>query len=191
MDAQFLVCLASSLGIVFLFCRRNFGEPIAEKIPNHITTQLLPCHLAATHEYFKGFLVYFGSMVFAFLTLSLEGPKSWKRRQEISPEIGRAAKLLIVTGTLVGLLANVSVQEIEKWLRKFGHEQAFISAAAVVSAEKLAMADFTFASYWKLGAPQSNVLSGVLQPDFDGAADPSRAQLGAPELLALRTEYPA
>ncbi len=168
MDAPFLVCLAASLGIVFLFCRRNFGEAVADKVPNDITTHLLPGHLATRNEYLKGFAVYFALMTFAFLTLSLLGPKPLQAfGWTIPPGIGNAALLIFVAATMAGLLTSVkSLQEVEKWLRKFGHEHAFIASAALATAEKQAMADFNFGQYQSLVPPPSNVLKSVLPSDF-------------------------
>jgi hypothetical protein len=164
MDAQFLVCLTASLGIVFLFCRQNFGFHISDPVPNDITTQLLPSHLATKNEYHKGFFIYFASMTFALLTLSLIGPKPLQAFGiTIPPDIGNAAILIVVAGTLVGLVANVkSLQQIEKWVRKFGHDRALIAAAALATAERQAMAGFDFGNYKNLVPP----LRGVAPSDF-------------------------
>src|SRR5262249_12103331 len=67
---------------------------------------------------------------------------------------------------LVGLMPTVPVLlEIEKWLRKYAHERAYIPTAARATAQRLAAADFDFAAYGGdvLRQPE---LRGVEEADF-------------------------
>jgi uncharacterized protein (DUF2384 family) len=164
----FFICLCAAIALVILFCRKKFNEPSVERNEEDYVSQLLPRHLATREEYSKGLLIYMGSMAFTVLMLALIGPKPLSVfGVNIPPEIGNAAVPLLVALVLVGILPNVPVlQEIEKWLRRYAHEQAFIPTAARATAEKLSAADFDFAAYDKKEVLDAAEMHGVKSSDF-------------------------
>jgi hypothetical protein len=162
----FLACLTAAIGIVYLFCQRKFGEPSVTGTGDY-TDQFMPRQLATHEEYSKGFLVYFGSLAATVLLLSLIGPKNL---DAIGIPVSEGASYvvlpIIVALVLVGLMPTVPVLlEIEKWLRKYAHERAYIPSAARATAERLAAADFDFAAYCGevLSQPE---MRGVEATDF-------------------------
>jgi uncharacterized protein (DUF2384 family) len=143
----FLGCLTAAIGLVYLFCQRQFAERSSTGSDDY-ANQLLPRQLATHEEYSKGFLVYFGAMAATVLLLSLIGPKNLNAVGILSKEVSYVVVPLAVALVLVGLMPTVPLLlEIEKWLRKYAHERAYIPAAARATAQRLAAADFDFAAY--------------------------------------------
>jgi hypothetical protein len=144
----FIACLSAAIGLVYLFCRQKFAERTSSGTDDY-ADQLLPRQLATHEEYSRGFLVYFGTMVAVVLLLSLIGPNNLVALgvplpKDLSPGVVPVAVALV----LVGLMPTVPVLlEIEKWLRKYAHERAYIPSAARATAQRLAAADFDFAAY--------------------------------------------
>lgn len=165
----FFLCLSAAIALVFLFCRKKFDEPSVEKHEDDFAYQLLPRYLATKQEYSRGFLIYFGSMAFTVFMLSLVGPKPLSAfGVDIPPQLGNAAVPLFVALVLVGILPNVPVlQEIEKWIRKYAHERAFIPASARAAAENLSAADFDFDAYDTEDVLQTPEMRGVERADFN------------------------
>ena len=73
----FFASLFAAIGLVYLFCSRNFAERIVSE-DDDFAYQLLPRQLATPQEYLKGFLIYFMTMVSTVLLLSLLGPQNLK-----------------------------------------------------------------------------------------------------------------
>jgi hypothetical protein len=162
----FFLCLIAAIGLVYLFCRQKFNERSNAGNGDYVY-QLLPSQLATPQEYNKGFLTYFGAMVFVVLLLSLIGPKDLGALGITLPQglsnggIALAAALL-----LVGVLPNVPVlQEIERRLRQYAHEIAYIPGSALATAERLSSAEFDFSSY-DGDALFSDEMRGVERTDF-------------------------
>jgi hypothetical protein len=57
----FFGCLTGAIGLVYLTCRKKFGERSVTGSDDYIY-QFLPRQLATREEYSKGFLTYFGTM---------------------------------------------------------------------------------------------------------------------------------
>jgi hypothetical protein len=167
-SVYFFLCLCAAIALVFLFCKKKFDEPSVEANEDDFAYQLLPRYLATKQEYSRGFLIYFGSMAFTVFMLSLVGPKPLSAfGVDIPPQLGNAVVPLFVALVLVGILPNVPVlQEIEKWIRKYAHERAFIPGAARAAAEKLSAADFDFESYDNDDVLQRPEMRGVARADF-------------------------
>jgi hypothetical protein len=144
----FVACLSAAIGLVYLFCRKKFGEPSSVGTDDY-ANQLMPRHLATPEEYSKGFLVYFGTMAATVLLLSLIGPKNLGALGiPLSKDLSYVVVPIAVALLLVGVMPTVPVLlEVEKWLRKYAHERAYIPAAARATAQRLAAADFDFAAY--------------------------------------------
>jgi uncharacterized protein (DUF2384 family) len=144
----FVASLTAAFGLVYLFCRQKFDERSSTGTDDY-ANQLLPRQLATHAEYSKGFLVYFGTMVATVLLLSLIGPKNLAAVGiPLSKDLSYVVVPIAVSLVLVGLMPTVPVLlEIEKWLRKYAHERAYIPAAARATAQRLAAADFDFAAY--------------------------------------------
>jgi uncharacterized protein (DUF2384 family) len=144
----FVASLTAAFGVVYLFCRQKFDERSSTGTDDY-ANQLLPRQLATHEEYSKGFLVYFGTMVATVLLLSLIGPKNLAAVGiPLSKDLSYVVVPIAVSLVLVGLMPTVPVLlEIEKWLRKYAHERAYIPAAARATAQRLAAADFDFAAY--------------------------------------------
>src|SRR5215216_6046145 len=111
----------------------------------------VPRYLATREEYSRGFLIYSGSMIFTVFVLSLLSPKDLVILGiPIPPEASNAAVPLLVACFLAGILPYVPrLMLLEKWIRQYAHERAYIPAAARAAAEKLSAADFDFSTYNK------------------------------------------
>jgi len=162
----FFGSLAAAIWLVYLFCERKFAERIFTGSNDYIY-QLLPQHLATKEEYFRGFLIYFGTMALFVTLLSLIGPNNLEPLHILPPkEISYLAVPLIIAFVLMGALPNVpGLVLIEKLLRQYAHERAYIPHAARATAERLAAADFDFSSYAK-EALRSPEMRGVKPEDF-------------------------
>jgi hypothetical protein len=162
----FFLCLTAAIGLVYLFGTKKFAERSIIANDDFIY-QLLPRQLATREEYSRGFLIYFGTMAFTVLLLSLIGPKNLHMLNSNLPEeINYVVLPLAVALVLVGVMPNVPMlQEIERRLRQYAHERAYIPAAARATAERLSAADFDFNSYAgeALQAPE---MRGVERADF-------------------------
>src|SRR5713101_2183225 len=71
----FFCSLGAAVWFVYLFCQKKFAERSVTESSDWIY-QLLPRQLATREEYFKGFMIYFGTMAVTMLLLSLLGPKN-------------------------------------------------------------------------------------------------------------------
>ena len=165
--ALFIACLATALGLVYLFCRNKFGERSSSGSgSDDLVDQMLPRYLATREEYSKGFLTYFATMAGTVLLLSLIGPKDLAALgvplpKEISSVVVPLAAALLLTG----VMPNVPVLlEIEKWVRKYAHERAYIPAAARATAQRMAAAEFDFTAY--ADALREPEMRGVEAADF-------------------------
>src|SRR5215204_1607962 len=136
--ALFIACLAAALGLVYLFCQKKFGEPSSSG-SDDLVDQMLPRYLATREEYSKGFLTYFATMAATVLLLSLIGPKDLAALGVPLPkELSSVAIPLAAALLLTGVMPNVPVLlDIEKWVRKYAHERAYIPAAARATAQRL------------------------------------------------------
>jgi hypothetical protein len=163
----FFACLLAGIGLVYLFCLKKFAEPSITGNGDYVY-QLLPRQLATHEEYTKGFLTYFGLMALTVILLSLIGPKNLGALGIALPDtIGYVVVPLAVAMILVGVVPNVPVlQDIETRLRQYAHQQAYIPAAALATAERLAAANFNFASYEQGDALGSPEMRGVEPKDF-------------------------
>ena len=162
----FFACLTAAIGLVYLFCRQKFGERSITGNGDY-AYQLLPRQLATREEYSKGFLIYFGAMALTVLLLSLIGPKNLGALGIPLPEgVGYVVVPLAIAFLLVGVLPTVpGLSGIEQFLRRYAHERAYIPAAALATAERLAAADFDFGSY-EGEVLQSPEMRGVELADF-------------------------
>jgi hypothetical protein len=144
----FFLCLTAAIGLVYLFCRQKFAERSVTGNDDYVY-QLLPRQLATREEYSRGFLIYFGAMSFTVLLLSLIGPKNLHSLGiNLPEEISYIVVPLAAALVLVGVVPNVPMlQEIERRLRQYAHDRAYIPAAARATAERLSAADFEFSSY--------------------------------------------
>jgi hypothetical protein len=103
----FFGSLAAAIWLVYLFCERKFAERIFTGSNDYIY-QLLPQHLATKEEYFRGFLIYFGTMALFVTLLSLIGPNNLEPLHILPPkEISYLAVPLIIAFVLMGALPNV------------------------------------------------------------------------------------
>jgi hypothetical protein len=164
----FFACLAAAVGLVYLFCRKNFAERLAiDNNDGDYVYQLLPRQLATREEYSKGFLIYFGAMVCTVVLLSLIGPKNLAAIGiPVSNEVSYVAVPLAIAFLLVGIIPNVPMlQQIERRLRQYAHERAYIPAAARATAQRLSAADFDFSAY-KGDALRAPEMNGVSASDF-------------------------
>jgi hypothetical protein len=161
----FFGCLIAAIGLIYLYCRQKFNERITGD--GDYVYQLLPRQMATQDEYAKGFMIYFGTMAATVILLSLIGPKNLNALGiSLAAEVGYVVVPLAIAFMWVGVLPNVpGLQAIEKTLRQYAQEQAYIPQSAQCTAERLAGADFDFAKYG-VDALQSPELRGVERIDF-------------------------
>lgn len=161
----FFACLIAAIGLVYFFCRKNFGERISGN--SDYVYQLLPRHLATKEEYSKGFMVYFGTMAVTVILLSLIGPKNLAALGiPIPPQVGYVIVPLAIAFLWVGVLPTVpGLLVVEKYLRQYAQEQAYIPASALATADRLAAADFDFSAYAGTAVLRGH---GVVPADFTG-----------------------
>ena len=162
----FFLCLAAAIGLVYLFCRKKFEERSTTGNDDFVY-QFLPRQLTTPQEYSKGFLIYLGTMAFTVLLFSLIGPNNLHAFGIPVPEgVSTFVIPLAVALFWVGIMPNVPMlQEVERRLRQYAHERAYIPTAARATAERLSAADFDFSSYGgeALQAPE---MTGVEPSDF-------------------------
>jgi hypothetical protein len=161
----FFLCLTAAIALLYLFCRKKFDERSVNGNADYVY-QLLPSELATRQEYNKGFLTYLGTMVFVVVALSLLGAKDLVFFGIDLKGVSSNVIPLAIAALLVGVIPNVPVlQEIEKRLRQYAHEMAYIPRSALATAEKLSTADFDFSAYGG-DALQSDEMRGVDPSDF-------------------------
>lgn len=161
----FFGCLIAAIGLVYLSCRQKFNDRITGN--GDYVYQLLPRQLATGEEYTKGFMIYFGTMALSVILMSLIGPKNLSALGIPLPaEVGYVVVPLAIAFLWVGILPTVpGLQAVEKYLRQYAHEQAYIPASAQATADRLAASDFDFSAY-EGEALQSPEMRGVEQTDF-------------------------
>jgi hypothetical protein len=168
----FFASLAGAIWLVYLFCQQKFAERSDTGSSDYIY-QLLPPQLATHEEYSKGFLIYFGSMAAMVLLLALLGPQNLESLGIVLPKaLSYLALPPAIALVLIGALPNVpGLMLIERYLRQYALERAYIPDAARAAAQRLAAADFDFTSY-QGEALQSPEMRGVEPADF------TRSRLG-------------
>ena len=166
MSLLFFACLGGAIWLIYLFCRKQFDQPSVTGDNDYIY-QLLPRQVATHEEYSKGFMIYFGTMATMMVLLALLGPENLKALGVTLPQgLGYVTLPPAIALILMGALPNVpGLTLIEKYLREYAHERAYIPDAARATAQRLAAADFDFASY-QGEALQSPEMRGVEATDF-------------------------
>lgn len=164
-----ILSLVVAIGLVYCFCAKKFNERSVTENKDYVY-QFLPSQLATPQEYNKGFFTYFGAMALMVALFSLIGPKGLVGvgllPRELADQVGNVAFPLAVALVLTGVLPNVPVlQEVERWLREYAHQIAYIPTSALATAERLSTADFDFSLY-AAEAMQSEELRGVEASDF-------------------------
>jgi hypothetical protein len=164
---EFVLALVFSIGVVFLFSLQKFGEPTCPRDENDPTTQMLPKYLATREQYSRAHMLYVSIMVLAVVLLSLLGPRVMGLGGKDIPE-AQAALPLFAALVLVGALPNVPwLQDLEKALRRFAHQRAFIPNAARADAARLMNAEFDFSRFREPETLNSPAMRGVNPKDFD------------------------
>jgi hypothetical protein len=162
----FFGSLGVAIWLVYLSCRPRFAERSVTGSSDYIY-QLLPRQLATHEEYSKGFLIYFGSMAAMVVLLALLGPQNLESLGITLPKALSYVTLPpAIALVLMGALPNVpGLMLIEKYLRQYALERAYIPDAARATAQRLAAADFDFTSYQgeELQSPE---MRGVEPADF-------------------------
>src|SRR5882672_11299060 len=148
MSPLFFGSLAVAIWFVYQSCQARFAERSVTSSNDYIY-QLLPRQLATHEEYSKGFLAYFGTMVATVVLLSLLGPKNLGTLGITLPDgISYVVVPFAIAFVLIGALPTVpGLMAIEKFLREYAHQRAYIPDAARATAQRLAAADFDFSSY--------------------------------------------
>jgi hypothetical protein len=151
---------------VYLFCRQKFQERIVTESRDYIY-QLLPRQLATSEEYFRGFLIYFGTMASLVTVLSLLGPNNLSALGMKLPDgVNYLILPLDIALVLIGAVPNIpGVMLLEKYLRTYAHQRAYIPDSALATANRLAAADFDFTRY-DGETLQSREMRGVELSDF-------------------------
>jgi hypothetical protein len=162
----FFGSLGVAIWLLYLYCEQQFAKRLVTENSDYIY-QLLPRQLATDQEYSRGFLIYFMSMAAIVVLLALLGPQNLETLGITLPRaVSYLALPLAIAFVLMGALPNVpGLMLIEKYLRQYAHERAYIPDAARATAERLAAAEFDFTSY-QGEALQSAELRGVDPGDF-------------------------
>jgi hypothetical protein len=167
----FFSSLAMAIWFVYVSCQKRFAERSVTESSDYIY-QLLPRQLATHEEYFRGLMIYFGSMAATVVLLSLLGPKNLgtfaiKLPDGVNPDaVSYATVPIIIAFVLMGALPNVpGLTQIDKYLREYAHKRAYIPDSARATADRLAAAPFDFTSY-QGEAMQSPEMRGVEAADF-------------------------
>ena len=161
----FFLALGAGALIVFLFSFNKFGETAVDD--DELVVQFPTKYLATREEYARAMIVYITAMLLVLATFSLLGPSALPFLGDKVPAATAYALPLLFALVLVGVVPNFPVlREIERAVRRFAHERAYIPAAARATAEKMAAADFDFARYGHdeiLAAPG---MEGIKRGDF-------------------------
>ena len=164
---EFLLALLFSIGIVFLFSLQKFGEPTCARDENDPTTQILPKHLASREQYSRAHMLYVSIMVLVVVSISVLGPRVLGPNAQGVPDAPTALPLFVAL-VLVGALPNVPwLQDLEKALRRFAHQRAFIPSAARADAARLRAAAFDFSRFNVPEILNSPALRGVTAKDME------------------------
>jgi hypothetical protein len=170
-DWGFLGCLVLAIVVVFLFSMTKFNESTIAKDEDDLISQLLPRYLATSEQYSRALMIYLAAMSTVVVALSLLGPRVASMGGGTLPEAPRELPLAIAL-VMVGVLPNVPfLQELERQLRRFAHERAFIPTAARATAERLATAELDFTSYQTEEVLGSSAMRGVERSDFAAPRD--------------------
>lgn len=157
--------------VVIVFSISKFGESTIQKNDNDLITQLLPRFLATPEEYSRALILYVTTMAGIVVVLSLLGPRVIALGSTNVPDTPNALPLFIAL-VIVGVLPNVPwLQELERQLRRFAHERAYIPRAARATADQLASAEFDFQNYKSNHVLNSPAMRGVELADFSAARD--------------------
>jgi hypothetical protein len=161
----FFACLIAATGLIYLYCQQKFNERMSGD--GDYVYQLLPRQMATPDEYAKGFMIYFGTMAGTLILLSLIGPKDLRAFGIPLPdEISYFVVPIAIAFFWIGVMPTVpGLQFIERTLRQYAQEQAYIPQAAQDTAGRLSTADFDFARY-QGDALHSPELRGVEPSDF-------------------------
>jgi hypothetical protein len=166
-SVYFYLFLVAAMVLVVLFCCKKFQEFSVEESSQDYVSPLLPRFLASRDEYVTGLLIYGGAMVLAVSLLSLLNADTFRDIGVLPKSVTNSAVPLIGALLLIGILPNVPVlQEIEKWLRRYAHERAFIPSSARAMADRLAAADFDFSAYSAQEVLLCAEMRGVDPADF-------------------------
>ena len=170
-DWAFLGCLGLAIVVVFLFSMTKFNESTIAKDDDDLISQLLPRYLATSEQYSRALLIYLGAISASVIALSLLGPRIAAMGGGVLPDAPRELPLAIAL-VMVGVLPNVPfLQELERQLRRFAHERAFIPTAARATAERLATAEFDFSFYRADDVLGTCAMRGVELTDFAAPRD--------------------
>ncbi len=177
----FLGCLGLAIVVVFFFSMTKFNESTIAKDEDDLISQLLPRFLATSEQYSRALMIYLAAMSAIVVVLSLLGPRVAYLGAVNLPDAALGpVKLpdapdvlpLIIALVMVGMLPNVPwLQELERQLRRFAHERAFIPTTARATAERLATAEFDFSSYEADDVLGSCAMRGVERTDFVAPRD--------------------
>lgn len=161
----YFLALAAGALIVFLFSYNKFGETPVDD--DDLVVQFPTKFLATREEYARAMIVYMTTMMVALAIFSLLGPSALTLMGGSVPTFATHALPLFVALVLVGVIPNFPfLRELERNLRRFAHERAYIPAAARATAEKMAVADFDFDRYAKDTVLAAPGMRGVNRSDF-------------------------
>ncbi|BAM93165.1 amino acid adenylation protein [Bradyrhizobium oligotrophicum S58] len=163
---QFMLALATGGLIVVLFAMNDFGAmPIggADNVVAKFPTRIL----ASRDELKRAMIVYVTAMIVALVALSVLGPAALKIGGFTPPAALVPVLPLLIALILVGAIRRVGyLEQIERNLGQFARERAYIPAATLAIADKMAAAEFDFAPYQDGAMLALPAMAGVEQGDF-------------------------
>ncbi|GLH79184.1 hypothetical protein SSBR45G_40930 [Bradyrhizobium sp. SSBR45G] len=163
---QFMIALVVGGLVVFLFAMNEFGATPIEGL--NIPIAKFPTRILATRdEYARAMIVYITAMMVTLVALSVLGPAALKIGGVSLPPALTPAAPLVIALILVGAIRRVSyLQQIERNLRQFARERAYIPAATLAIADKMAAAEFDFTAYRSDEMLSLPAMTGVSREDF-------------------------
>ena len=167
LDPVSVVCLALGILIIALYSMKKFEESTVEKSEDDFIAQLLPKYLATREEYSRALIRYMGSMIGILCALSVLGPRLL---EGLGPPLAGYASVapLGFALLLVGVLPNIPwLQDIERRVRRFWHERAFIPQAVRSTVDTLRAANFDFSTYRQKATLASPHMRGLESTDFE------------------------
>jgi hypothetical protein len=166
----FLASLILSILVVVVFGLRKFNDRLdGAPDSSDLLTQILPSYLTSSGRYYRSLFLYVFLLVPVVVLIAIGGPRFLQVGGDETVVPSDSVPLLTAL-IIVGLVPNVPwVRDIEKAIRQFCHDRAFIPGAVRTLADRLNAATFDFSIYKEAYAAKLPAFRGVEPTDFTAA----------------------